>query len=64
MANTFRSTYTASIPATDVKEASRAIEWFVEARDRQDRAAYWPKGYPSVVWSATILPESDSGTAR
>jgi hypothetical protein len=58
MANTFRSTYTASISATDVKEESRAIEWFVEARDRAGRAAYWPKGYPSVVWSATIVPES------
>ncbi|NLF09541.1 MAG: hypothetical protein GX594_16405 [Pirellulaceae bacterium] len=56
MTNTFRRTYAAEIPAADVTLEARGIEWFVEARDQAGRAAHWPKGYPSVVWSATIVP--------
>jgi len=52
----FRRTYAASIGATDLK--GRAIQWYVEAVDRSQRVAHWPKGYPSVVWSATIVQDS------
>lgn len=58
MKNTFRRTYAASIPGSDVKRDSAAIEWYVDARDEMDRAAYWPKGCPSVLWSATIAPSN------
>lgn len=57
MPNTFRRTHAAVIPAAALTQEVRAVEWFVEARDRSGRAAYWPKGYPSVVWSGTIVPE-------
>jgi hypothetical protein len=56
MPNTFRRTYTAAIPAAAIEEKALGVEWFVEARDRSKRVAYWPKGYPSVTWSASIGP--------
>lgn len=58
MTTVFRRTYAGSIPSADLKQESQAVEWFVEAHDRLGRAAYWPKGYPSIVWSATILADS------
>jgi hypothetical protein len=56
MSNTFRRTYAASIPGTELKEQDQGVEWYVAANGPSKRAAYWPKGYPAVVWSATILP--------
>jgi hypothetical protein len=56
MRRSFRRTYTASIPLADVKGS--ALQWYVEAVDELQRKAHWPKGYPSVVWSATILTDS------
>jgi hypothetical protein len=50
----FRHTYSAAIPAADLR--GWVMEWFVDAADRSARTAHWPKGYPDVVWSAVISP--------
>jgi hypothetical protein len=52
------------IPAADIKLESLAVEWFVEARDSANRAAHWPKGYPSTVWSATIVTDPHEQAGR
>ena len=59
MANSFRRTYTASIPGADLKEEHVGVEWYVSAQGPSNRPTFWPKGYPSVVWSATIVPQAE-----
>ena len=54
MTASFRRTYTASIPSAELK--GFALEWYVEAADQSKSIAHWPKGYPNVVWSASIRP--------
>lgn len=58
----YRRTYSASIPSAHLK--GYAVEWYVEAVDLSSRTAHWPKGYPSVVWSATIFPETGGPSSR
>ena len=52
MTASYRRTYTASIPSAELK--GFALEWYVEAMDQSKGVAHWPKGYPNVVWSASI----------
>jgi hypothetical protein len=51
----FRRTYTALIPLAHLKGC--AIQWYIEAIDGFQRKVHWPKGYPSVVWSATLVSD-------
>lgn len=59
MPNSFRRTYTAAIPGADLKQEHVGVEWYVSAIGPSNRPAFWPKGYPSVVWSASIVPQAE-----
>jgi hypothetical protein len=54
----FPTAYHGIIPAADVRESTGGLEWFVSVQDHSGRKTYWPKGYPSTLWSATIVPNS------
>ncbi len=62
MTVSYRRTYTASIPSAEFK--GFALEWYVEAMDRSKGVAHWPKGYPNVVWSASIRPANHTSVVR
>lgn len=59
LANSFRRTYTAAIAGTDLSEEHVGVEWYVSAAGPSNRPAFWPKGDPSVVWSASIVPQAE-----
>ena len=47
------------VPGADLKEEHVGVEWYVSAVGPSNRPAFWPKGYPSVVSSASIVPQAE-----
>ena len=54
MTASFRRTYTASIPSAELK--GFALEWHVEATDRQRTSPIGRRDIRTFVWSASIRP--------
>lgn len=57
----FRHTYRGEIPAAAVTTAG--LEFYIEAKDKAGHLTYAPRGYPDVLYSATIVPAWEQAIA-